>query len=155
MNDLELKILDAIQNDFPLNPRPYDIIAEKFGVSCEDVLSVVQKLVDEGVIRRIGVSFDSRKLGFSSTLAAVKVCDADVERAAEIIGAYREVTHNYLRSAEFNIWFTIIAASQARIEEILEEIRAALSLGSSDLLNLPAKRIFKLDTRFNVSKGID
>ena len=107
-------------------------------------------MIAEGVIRRIGASLDSHKLGFCSTLAAVR-CKADlVEQAAEIIGRFPEVTHSYLRNDNFNIWFTIIAIDQERIEHILEQVRTSLSLESSQVLNLPMKHLFKLNARFNV-----
>jgi len=101
-----------------------------------------------GVIRRIGASLDSRKFGFYSTLAAVSVEANLVDKAAEVIGRFPEVTHSYLRRDDFNIWFTIIAADEDKIEYILERIRSALSLKSSQVLNLPMKRLFKLDARF-------
>ena len=74
----------------------------------------------------------------------------NVEKAAEVIGEFHEVTHSYLRKDNFNVWFTIIAADNIRIEDILEQIRSCLSLDDSQVLNLPMKRLFKLDTRFNV-----
>ena len=103
-----------------------------------------------GMIRRIGASLDSRKLGFSSTLAAVNVKADLVERASEVIDQFPEVTHSYLRRDHFNIWFTIIAVDNERIEYILKEIRFSLPLEKSQVLNLPVKRLFKLDVRFNV-----
>ncbi len=103
-----------------------------------------------GMIRRIGASLDSRKLGFSSTLVAVNVKADLVERASEIIGQFPQVTHSYLRKDPFNIWFTIIAVDNERIECILEQIRSSLTLEKSQVLNLPVKRLFKLNGRFNV-----
>ena len=70
----------------------------------------------EGVIRQIGAGLDSGKFGFCSTLAAVSVEPDLVEKAAKIIGEFLEVTHSYHRKEHFNIWFTIIAADQARVE---------------------------------------
>jgi hypothetical protein len=75
-----------------------------------------------------------------------------VDRAADVIGQFHEVTHSYLRDDAFNIWFTIIAVDDKRIEEILEQIRTCLSLERSEVLNLPVRRLFKLDARFKVSK---
>jgi DNA-binding Lrp family transcriptional regulator len=108
-------------------------------------------MLDEGVIRRLGASFDSNKLGFRSTLAAVSVDPKLAERAADIIGQFHEVTHSYLRNDVFNIWFTLIAVDENRIESILEQIRKSLSLERSKVLNLPMKRLFKLDARFRVT----
>ena len=71
-----------------------------------------------------------------------------VAAEAEVVGRYAEVTHSYLRNGQFNIWFTLIAFDEDRIEIILEEIRTALSLESSDILNLPVKKLFKLNARF-------
>jgi len=103
------------------------------------------------VIRRIGASLDSRKLGYCSTLATISVEDSIVERASEIIEGYPEITHSYLRSDRFNIWFTIITSNNERIGNIIEEIQSALSLENSQILNLPMKRLFKLNACFKIS----
>ena len=150
MDELDWRILQALQNDFPLSAKPYEIISRKLQIPCEQLWNRVQKLMAKGVIRRIGVSLDSRKLGFCSTLAAVSVEPNLVDKAAEIIGRFPEVTHSYLRKDDFNIWFTIIATDEERLVEILKEIRTALSIDTSDILNLPVKRLFKLDARFKV-----
>jgi len=150
MDELDWRILQALQNDFPLSARPYEIIARKLQIPCEQLWNRVQRLMAKGVIRRIGVSLDSRKLSFHSTLAAVSVEPNLVDKAAEIIGRFPEVTHSYLRKDDFNIWFTIIATDKEKLVEILEEIRTALSIDSSNILNLPVKRLFKLDARFKV-----
>jgi DNA-binding Lrp family transcriptional regulator len=149
MDDLNRRILDALQYDFPLSERPYEDLAQYLGLDADQLWHRVERMIEQGVIRRLGASIDSRKLGFCSTLAAVRVQSDLVERAAEVIGGYREVTHSYLRDHEFNIWFTVIAADGERIEVILSEIRGNLSLDPSDVLNLPMKRMFKLDARFN------
>ena len=151
MDELDCRILKALQNDFPLSERPYEILAHKLQIPCEELWNRIQRLMAEGVIRRIGASLDSHKLGFCSTLAAVS-CKADlVEQAAEIIGRFPEVTHSYLRNDNFNIWFTIIAPDKERIDYILEQIRNSLSLECSQVLNLPIKHLFKLNARFKVT----
>src|SRR4030042_5917160 len=122
MDPLDHRILEALQDDFPLSERPYEILAEKVGICCDELWLRVERLIDWGVIRRIGASLDSRKLGYSSTLAAISVKADRVEQAAQIVGRYPEVTHSYLRDDEFNIWFTVIAADNKQIEAILEEI---------------------------------
>ena len=120
-------------------------------MSKDDIWNRVQTLLDEGIIRRMGASFDSNKLGFRSTLAAVSVEAELVDQAADIIGQFHEVTHSYLRNDVFNIWFTLIAVDNKRIESILEQIRKSLCLERSKVLNLPMKRLFKLDARFRIT----
>jgi siroheme decarboxylase len=148
LDELTDKILQALQNDFPLREKPYDILAAKLGISTDELWQRVHDLISEGVIRRLGASLDSRKLGCSSTLAAVRVPAQDVNKAADVIDGFPEVTHCYLRDDDFNIWFTVIAENNARISAILDYIRDALSLDPSQILNLPAKRFFKLDAAF-------
>jgi len=152
MDELDRKVLSALQHDFPLSRDPYKVIADKVGAGVEEVFERVRRLIDTGAIRRLGASLDSRKLGFSSTLAAVRVADDKVDAASRVISAYPEVTHSYLRNSDFNIWFTLIAVNEKRIAEILEEIRCGLSLESADILNLPVEKLFKLDARFNAAK---
>lgn len=152
MDEIDIKILMELQNNFPLSEKPYEVVAERLQMSTEQLWSRVQRMLDDGVIRRMGASFDSNKLGFRSTLAAVSVGPELVDRAAKVIGQFPEVTHNYLRDDVFNIWFTMIAVDEKRIEDVLEEIRTTLSLEKSAVLNLPVKRLFKLDARFNVSR---
>ena len=148
MYDLDYRILDALQNEFPLSEKPYEIMAEKLGISGDEFWERMQQLVDNGVIRRMGASLDSRKLGYSSTLSAISVPAERVDEAADVVGGYPEVTHSYLRDDKFNIWFTIIAYDNDRIEAILEEIRSTLSLDPTAVLNLPVTKLFKLDARF-------
>jgi DNA-binding Lrp family transcriptional regulator len=141
-----------MQMDFPLEANPYDIIAERLGVSAEEVFGRVDALMDLGTIRRVGASIDSRKLGYSSTLAAVRVTDERVDEASELINSYPEITHSYLRKNEYNIWFTVIAVDRERVEGVIEELRARLGLNSDDVLDLPVLNLFKLDARFKPTK---
>lgn len=152
MDELDRKIIGALQHDFPLRQKPYEVIAEKVGAGVDEVFVRVTALLDMGAIRRMGASLDSRKLGYSSTLAAVRVSEDAVEEASEVISKYPEVTHSYLRVNEFNIWFTLIAVDEARIASILEEIRVKLCIRIDDVLNLPVLRLFKLDARFKAQK---
>lgn len=149
MDKMDKNILTALQNDFPVCQRPYDVLAEKLGLGIEDLWSRINVMIESGLIRRMGVSLDSKKLGYASTLVAVRIKPELLEQASKLIGNYHEVTHSYQRDDEYNIWFTLIAESNARINEILNQIVKKLELDKSDLLNLPVLKLFKLDARFN------
>ena len=152
MDKLDSQILQALQDDFPICENPYDALAEKLGISCDQLYGRLESMMGDGVIRRVGASLDSRKFGFFSTLAAVSVEDGRVDEAAEVIGGFDEVTHSYLRKDEFNIWFTVIAEGADVVAEIIEKIRTNLSLEKSEVLNLPMTRLFKLDARFKLGR---
>lgn len=151
MDDLDYRILDELQNDFPLAPRPYEVIAERLRRSADEVWQRIQSMKADGVIRRLGASLDSRRLGYTSTLVGVSVPPDLIDQASKGICAFAEVTHCYQRSNEFNIWFTLIARDEDRVEEILAHIKTQLSLADEQVLNVPVQRLFKLDARFDAS----
>lgn len=152
MDDIDNNILSELQDSFPICTDPYSAIADRLGLGRDELWARIQELIDSGVIRRIGLSLDSKKLGYCSTLAAVRVQPDRVAKASEFINTFHEITHSYQRRDDYNIWFTLIAESETRIEEILEIIRAELSLNVSDVLDLPVKKLFKLDARFRTKK---
>ena len=152
MDNIDNSILSELQDNFPICTNPYNAIADRVGLSRDELWGRIQELIDTGIIRRIGLSLDSKKLGFPSTLAAIRVHPDLVAKSSAFINTFHEVTHSYQRRDDYNIWFTLIAENETRIEEILEIIRTELSLNVSDVLDLPVKRLFKLDARFGAKK---
>ena len=140
-------ILNEIQKKYPVTHRPYLSLARKIKLKEKDVIERVQKLKDVGIIRRIGASFSAKAVGFSSTLCAAKVPPDKIEEFVSVVNTYPGVTHNYEREGELNIWFTLIAPSRKRIKRILTEI--SRKTGVKEILNLPAKRTFKISVDFN------
>jgi len=146
LDDLDRAILNEIQSHFPIASRPYAAVGERVGASEAEVISRVQAMTDAGVIRRIGANFTSRKLGYTSTLCAARVPEDRLERFVAVVNRYPGVTHNYLRRHRYNVWFTLIAESEARLHQILEEI--SLVSGISEILSLPAQEVFKIKVDF-------
>ncbi|MDD2421921.1 MAG: Lrp/AsnC family transcriptional regulator, partial [Heliobacteriaceae bacterium] len=109
----------------------------------------VQKLKERGIIRRIGGVFDSRRLGYRATLCALKVPPDRVDAVAAIVNGYPGVTHNYLREHEYNMWFTLIAPTAAKMAAIIAEIKARTGC---ELQNLPASRVFKIKVDLPVNR---
>ncbi len=136
------KLITLIQADFPITDRPYAAIGEKLGVLEEEVIRRIRAIMESGEIRRLGASFDSRQLGYTSTLCAAHVPPEKLETAVAAINSYHNVTHNYERNHYYNVWFTVIAPSRLRIGEILGEIEERAGIGP--ILDLPATRLFKI-----------
>ena len=148
IDDIDRALLNRIQSDFPVTSRPYRTIAGKLGLAEEDVIERVSRLKDAGIIRRIGGNFTPDKLGFVSTLCAAAVPEEKISRFAEVVNRYPGVTHNYRRDNEVNIWFTFIAPSMDEINANLKQI--AEETGVTEILNLPATRVFKIRAEFKV-----
>lgn len=148
LDDVDRQILNRIQSDFPVTERPYATLAEELGLTEPDVLRRVRRLKTDGIIRRIGGNFSPDKLGFVSTLCAARVRGEQVDRFAEVVNRFPGVTHNYLRESRYNVWFTFIAPSVEEIEANLADISA--ETGVTDILNLPATRVFKIRAEFRV-----
>jgi DNA-binding Lrp family transcriptional regulator len=148
MDTIDKTILNRIQSDFPITSRPFRSIAEELELTEDEVLERISRLKEMGIIRRIGGNFVPNKLGYVSTLCAAKVPEDKIELFAEIVNRYPGVTHNYLRENTFNVWFTFIAPSMEEIEQNIEEI--ARESGISEILNLPATKVFKIKAQFDV-----
>lgn len=147
MNLVDKQILNRLQKGLPVVARPFQALAEEMGVEEGRMLERIRHLMSEGVIRRLGGVFNSQRLGFQSTLVALKAPLERVEELAGVINAYPEVTHHYLRDhEEYTLWFTLIAPSKEQIQEILDKI--STQTGLREMHNLPARRLFKIRVDF-------
>lgn len=148
MDEIDKKLLNILQKEFPLEERPFLIVAERCGIHEDDVLARVQKMKDEGIIRRIGAVFDGAKLGRVSTLCAARVAEDKIDNFVRIVNANKGVTHNYRRDNEYNIWFTVSAPAAEELEEFLKDVKD--KTGVTDILDMRAVRVFKINASFDV-----
>jgi DNA-binding Lrp family transcriptional regulator len=148
MDEIDKKILNILQKEFPLEERPFQIVAEKCGISEEETLSRIQKMKEDGIIRRIGAVFDGAKLGRISTLCAARVPEEKIDSFVQIVNANKNVTHNYRRDNEYNIWFTVSAATVEELEGFLTEVKE--KTGVTDILDMRAVRTFKINASFDL-----
>ncbi len=148
IDNINKTILNNIQVDFPITSRPYKTIADKLGLTEDELIQRVDRMKKDVLIRRIGGNFSPDKLGYHSTLCAAKVPEDKIKLFTETVNSYPGVTHNYKRDHEFNIWFTFIAPSVEIIEKNLDKI--SLETGVSTILNLPATKVFKISANFKL-----
>jgi DNA-binding Lrp family transcriptional regulator len=146
MDPIDKKILKRIEKEFPVSPYPYGDLAKDLDLSQEEVISRISRLKKKGIILRIGAFFDSEKLGFQSTLVAMKVPQPRLQEVAKIINHYPGVTHNYGRDHEFNLWFVLMGKTKKEIDENLKKIKT--QTGINEILKLPKRRRFKLYLNF-------
>ncbi|MCJ7737782.1 MAG: AsnC family transcriptional regulator, partial [Anaerolineae bacterium] len=100
-------LLEQLQSDFPLIPRPFVALGRAVALDEDPVLARVRRLKCENVIRQIGAIFDTRRLGYESTLVAFHVQDGEMEIVAALVSAHPGVSHNYARPHHYNLWFTL------------------------------------------------
>ena len=148
MNEIEKRLLNIIQSDFPVTSKPYESLAKQLGLSEADITKIIDDLEKRQIIRRVGAIFDLQKLGYKSTLCAMKVSPEFLEETAGIVNSYSGVTHNYGREHEFNLWFTLIAENEEQIIETIDDIKA--KTGVNEILNLPAVNLFKINVDFRL-----
>ncbi|MDZ7698377.1 MAG: AsnC family transcriptional regulator [Deltaproteobacteria bacterium] len=148
MDEIDKNILNEIQSDFPISARPYFDVGKRLGLTEDAVITAVRRLKERGIIRRIGANFHSDRLNHVSTLCAARVPEEKIEPFVEMVNSYTGVTHNYLRNGPYNIWFTFIAKDMDAVDEALESIASAT--GVRDILNLPARKMFKIKVDFAV-----
>jgi len=144
MTALEQLLLSVVQDAFPLEERPYLVLAEQLGSDEQSVFAAVENLRQSGIIRRIGGVYDSKALGFISRLCAGNVPESALDAFAAAVNKIPAITHNYVRSHEYNVWFTVIAQSEAEIQKIVDDVCAKTELHNVHILSATEK--FKINT---------
>ncbi len=148
LNDTDTELLDLLQLSFPLTAQPYADIASRLGVSEEEVITAIERLKQEGIIRLIAPVFNTKSLGYKTTLAALKVSRNNIGKAAEVIREHEGISHAYERDNDFNLWITLAAA--ADIDTELAKLAEAA--GAEQYFSLPAVKTFKLRALFIMGK---
>lgn len=169
LTPLDRALLDELQKDFPISPRPFAVLGERLDLEEREVVARVAAWRKTGIIRRLGPVFEPRRLGYKGVLCAANVSTARLEQVAAVINQEPGVTHNYLREARwpakggaavpgtrvFNLWFTLTAASDQELERALGAMRSATGLGADELVVLPSIRIFKIKVEFPVGSDFE
>ena len=146
----DLHILDALQDDIPLVPRPFAAIAERLKIPEQVLLDHLKRLQDEGIVRGISPILESRHMGLSAaTLIALHVPEKRVHEIAAIISSCPEVSHNFRRNHYYALWFTLSGKNEEDIQRVLTEILRRTGIPDTDVLNLPTTRKLKVDVRFS------
>ena len=144
LSDRDRQLLDLMQGSFPIAERPYAEVATAMGISEDEVLADVQRLLDDRIIRQVTPIYDTRAFGYGSMLVAAKVDPEHPWRAAKIVNSHPGVSHNYLRNHDFNMWFTIAVEEDSKLGlqgtlDVLQE-----KTGAESIRQLPTLKLFKI-----------
>jgi siroheme decarboxylase len=155
LNEFDKRLLNQMQGSFPIVERPYAAVAQELGVGEDVVLTRVQELIDERIIRQVTPIFDTRAFGYGSMLVAAKIDPEHPWRAAKIVNSHPGVSHNYLRNHEFNMWFTIAVEESSKLGlqgtlDVLQELT-----GAESIRQLPTLKLFKIRMDLDMEGGTD
>ena len=153
LDELDRRLLNLMQSRFPLRPRPYAAVAAEAEISEDETLARVERLVRERIIREVTPIYDTRALGYQSMLVAAKVDAEHPQRAAAIVNSHPGVSHNYLRTHDFNLWFTVAVEpdSALGLDGTLEVLQRLT--GAESIRRLPTLKLFKIRMDLEMEKG--
>lgn len=145
------EILSRIQRQFPLVARPFNTIADELGISEEEVLEILQEQKKSNIIRQTSAIFDTKRLGYISSLVAFKIPEEKISDAVKIINSHPGISHNYERNHDFNIWFTVAVSptSKLGLEKTVELL--AKKCEAEDYIILPTLKLFKINVKLNTT----
>jgi DNA-binding Lrp family transcriptional regulator len=124
VDEIDRSIINRLQGGFPVVERPFQDAARPLGISEDELIARIARLLEQGTLSRFGPLFNIERAGGAFTLAAMSVPPSDFERVAELVGGIPEVAHNYQRDHALNMWFVLatetrdgVARALARIED--------------------------------------
>jgi DNA-binding Lrp family transcriptional regulator len=147
---IDVKLLEQLQVAIPITEHPFRELGGKVGATEEQVLERVRHLKAARIIRQISAIFDTRSLGYASSLVAAQIDPSRVDEAAAIINRHPGVSHNYLRNHSFNLWYTIAISPLSRLglDKTVELLHHQSQARSTRLL--PTLKLFKIGVKFDV-----
>jgi DNA-binding Lrp family transcriptional regulator len=153
IDDTDKQILQLLQENFPIVEHPWRELSNKTGIPENQLFTRIENLRKLGIVRKIGPIVDPSKVGYTSaTLIALRVPEERIEAVAAVINQYSNISHNYEREHEYNIWFTLVTKSMQESTQTLEEILHKTGLNQNDVLNLPTSQRFKINVNFQLTK---
>lgn len=144
LDQQDRKLINLLQRDFPLDERPFARLGEKMGLSEQEVIQRIRRFKDEKIVRQISAIFDTRSLGYASSLVAMSVPPARADEAAAVLNQHPGISHNYRRNHSFNLWFTLAVApnSRLRLQGTVDRLHAMCRADSTRLL--PTLKLYKI-----------
>ena len=148
LDSIDKALLSVIQKGFPLEPRPYEALGQNLSMSESDVIARLNDLRKARIVRQISAIFDTRALGYQSTLVAAKVRFEHLSEAAQVINRHPGVSHNYERDNDFNLWFTIAVPPDTDLKRSVEVL--GNQAGATSIRILPTLQLFKIGVTLDV-----
>jgi len=152
LDRIDRQLLERLQDGIAVERRPYRIVARKIGISENDVIARIARLVDNGALTRFGPLFNADRMGGAFCLCAIAVPAERFDAVTETVNGFAEVAHNYERAHRLNMWFVLACEEPGRIETAAAEIEAATGLA---VLLFPKEAEYFINLRVPVAAPLD
>lgn len=152
---MQNRLIKALSEGLPLEKEPFSRLASGFGIEEAELIAAIRDMKEQKVLRQISPIYDTRMLGYKSSLAAFRVASDSLEKVAELVNSHPGVSHNYQRNHDFNLWFTLAVPPDSGLG--LERTVALLAEkgGVKAYVLLGTTRVFKIGVRLNVDGGAE
>lgn len=142
------RLLTLVQQGFPCSECPYAEFGKQLGLSEDETLNRIRRLKEGHIIRQIGAIFDTRRLGYQSSLVAARFAKEHLDQGAAVINEHPGVSHNYGRNHDFNLWYTIALPTGVSLEKTMARLHELSGAQATRLL--PTLRLFKIGVQLDV-----
>lgn len=149
LDDVDRELLNAVQWDFPLTPRPFADLGERLDLTEPEVRERVAKVKNAGVLRQLSAIFDTRALGYGSSLVAAQIDPDRVDEAAAVISEHPGVSHNYKRNHRYNLWYTIAVPPGDDLADHVDVLHD--QSGSLLTRMLPTLKLYKIGVKLDMT----
>lgn len=145
------RLLNVLQAGIPLTRRPFEAMGRELGMTEDEVIARTTRLREGRIVRQISAIFDTRALGYTSSLVAAKFPEDRLFEAAKIVNGHPGVSHNYRRTHDFNLWYTVAVEHDSKLglEGTMETLREATKAESMRLL--PTLKLFKIAVQLDMT----
>ncbi len=147
MDDLDRRIINRLQGEFPVCERPFQMVAERLDTTESELITRIRCMLDDGLLTRFGPLYNAEQMGGALSLCAMKVPEDRFDAVAEQVNSFPEVAHNYQRDHEMNMWFVLAAETAEQLDACLREIEEVTGI---PVINLPRKEEYYVGLHFRV-----
>ena len=144
MDTIDRTIINALHGGLPICERPYLEAARRLGLEEDDLIARLARLLNEGVLTRVGPLYQIERMGGAFTLAALHASAEQYEQVAQMVNALPQVAHNYARDHALNMWFVIATETPEEIRSVIEKIEAQTGC---EVLNFPKSREYFVELK--------
>lgn len=148
LDTLDKEILNEIQWSFPLVVEPYKELANRFSISPDEMKKRISTLKKSGIIRQLSAIFDTRRLGYKSSLVAMAISPDKLDFVANQINRHPGVSHNYERNHEYNLWFTLATPPGSDLKTEVDKFMKLPGINKVRLL--PTIKLFKIGVKLEM-----